>query len=120
MLSFLPCSTCFACNQVFKSLIGRKQHQKNRRLPACFRDGVNREIAAKKKQAKKHLDLWIHKKLPLEHHPLFKKHDNTPFSSQAKQLCLNVYQSFRDDGYSVAEVVSYLEIKYSSFIGTLL
>ena len=102
--------TCYGCNQVFKSVMGRKQHQKNRRQPNCYRDGVKREIAEKRKIAFKHLNLWTGKKIPLHHESVFEKHGYKAFSSDAKQICLNVYQSLRNEGLGVKEV---LMIMYS-------
>ena len=84
--------------------MGRKQHQKNRRQPNCYRDGVKREIAEKRKVAFKHLNLWTKKKIPLQHASVFEKHGHKPFSADAKQICLNVYQTLRNEGLGVKEV----------------
>ena len=91
--------------------MGRKQHQKNRRQPNCYRDGVKREIAEKRKIAFKHLNLWTKKKIPLQHASVFEKHGHKPFSADAKQICLNVYQSLRNEGLGVKEV--FMMIRYS-------
>ena len=96
--------TCWACKEVFKTVLGRRLHQKNRRNYACFRDGIKREIAAKRKEAQKHIEAWATKNLPQNHESVFVKHTTAAYTPMAKQICLNVYQTFRDKGLSLEEV----------------
>ena len=97
--------TCWACNQIFKTALGRKQHQKNRRNFACYRDGIKREVAEKRKAAQKHVESWATKHLPQDHESVFVKHTSQAYTPMDKQICLNVYQSFRDKGLNLQEVV---------------
>ena len=97
--------TCWACNQVFKTALGRKLHQSNRRNFACYRDGIKRNVAEKRKTAQKHIESWATKNLPQNHESVFVKHTSQAYTPMAKQICLNVYQTFRDKGSNLQEVV---------------
>ena len=96
--------TCWACNQLFKTVLGRRQHQKNRRNPACWRDGIKRDVAEKRNIAKKHVEEWATKNLPQTHESVYKANTTSAYTPMAKQICLNVYQSFRDRGLTLQEV----------------
>ena len=46
------------------------------------------------------------KNLPQNHESVYVKHTTAAYTPMAKQICLNVYQTFRDKGLSLEEVLT--------------
>ena len=94
--------TCSACKQVFKSKQGLKNHQSRVSSPGCYRAGILRVRA---EYVNERISYGSSKKgLITGHDSVYLKHETKPFTTESKQICLNVYQKLRDKGIDVYEV----------------
>lgn len=97
--------TCNGCKEVFKSKLGLKNHQARVSNPGCHRAGILRKRAEYvNARSKFGSESWKRGLITGHDESVYVQHGSKPFTAEAKQICLNVYQKIRDKGIGVYEV----------------
>ena len=96
---------CDFCDEIFMSERGLAYHQSLKKNINCHRAGMNRkrkDWSLEKLKSQKDCN----KRTFENHDSLFVKHPKgKPFSSDVKQVCLNVYQDLRNRGWTKASSI---------------